>query len=124
VVAGVVAAELQLPGGLVGRDRIVHISRERITHIGERRPGTLRFCLEHMAEVLGRPECLGFRPDRDTRRVEFIARVGAARRPLLVAVKWLDDRDEAWVSTAHPVQPRYLTRRMSAGTMHSVARGP
>ena len=123
VVAGVVPPDLELPRGLARRRRVVHISRERITHIGERRPSALQFCLDHMADVLSRPEYLGFRPDRDPRRTEFVARAGVERRLLLVAVKWLDDRDEAWVSTVHPVKARYLTRRISAGTMRSVARG-
>ena len=78
----------------------------------------------HMPEVLANPEHVGFRPASDPRRVEFVRSVGSDRRLLLVSVKFLDAEDEAWVSSAHPLKERYLTRRLRAGTMQPVSRGP
>jgi len=82
----------------------VQVSPERIRHIAARHPEWMPLCLAHMADVLAAPEYLGYRPERDIRRVEFVRRVGSERRLLLVAVKFLDHRNEAWVSTAHPLK--------------------
>src|SRR4051812_10707443 len=70
--AGIVPADLVLPGGLLGRQRIVRIAQERIEHIRLRRPDWLIFCLSHLARVLAHPEFLGYRghlPNHDARRV-------------------------------------------------------
>jgi len=77
-----------------------------------------------MAAVLADPEYLGYQPERDHRRVEFVRTIGSDGVLLLVAVKFLDDRREAWVCTAHPLKQRYSTRRLRAGTMRAVSRGP
>ena len=77
-----------------------------------------------MPEVLANPEYVGFRRASDPRRVEFVRSVGADRRLLLVSVKFLDAVSEAWVNSAHPLKERYLTRRLRAGTMQPVSRGP
>ncbi len=122
--AGIVPRSLPLPGGLLGTRRIVHITPERIAHIAKRRPGWATFALVHLAEVLAKPDYLGYRPRVDRRRVEFVRRVGPERRYLLVAVKFLDPESEAWVSTAHPLHQRDLTRRVRNGTMQAVSRGP
>ena len=82
------------------------------------------FCFIHMARVLGDPQYLGYRPDTQHRCVEFVRQVGAEGSFLLVAVKFIDERAEAWVATAHPGRLDYLTRRMRAGTMQPVSRGP
>ena len=123
-VAGIIPADLELPGDLARARRVVGVTDERLVHIGERRPTWQEFCLAHMAEVLGAPTYLGYRSDRDPRRVEFVAEVGAPKTWLLVAVKSLVSRQEAWVSTAHPVKPRYLTRRLATGTMRRAQCGP
>ena len=80
--------------------------------------------MEHMPAVLADPEYLGYRPAMDPRRVEFVRHVGPGKRLLLVAVKFIDDKNEAWVSTAHGLEPSRLTRRIRAGTMQEVGRGP
>jgi hypothetical protein len=121
--AGVIPAAMVLPGGL-GRQRIVRISRERIHHITERRPDWAVQCLTHLAVVVANPEYLGYRPASDLRRVEFVRHVGAEKRLILVAVKFLDSENEAWVTTALPMDLRYLTRRLRSGTMQLVGRGP
>lgn len=124
LVAGILPAELKLPGGLLVRPRKVGITHEGIRHIAQRRPDQLVFCLLHMGEVLAGREYIGLRPTVDPRRVEFVRRVGGNERHLLVAVKFLEFNKEAWVTTAHLMKPDYLTRRLRAGTMHVVGRGP
>jgi hypothetical protein len=124
LVAGIVPASLELPGGITGHQRVVRITREAIGHIAWRHRDWLIFCLNHMADALARPEYLGYRPTSDPRRVEFLRRVGPRRLCLLVAVKFLDQQKEAWVSTAHPMGEPALTRRLRAGTMQQVGRGP
>jgi hypothetical protein len=123
LVAGVIPDQLQLPGGLVGRQRLVRIARKQLLHMGERRPDWLMFCLLHASQALASPQYLGYRPQKDGRRVEFVRRVRADSLLLLVAVKFLDAHGEARISTAHPMEMKYLTRRLRAGTMHEVSRG-
>jgi hypothetical protein len=122
-VAGVVPDGLILPEGR-GRQRIVRITREVIAHLAKRHPDQVVFCLTYMPEVLARPEYTGHRARADPRRVEFVRRVGPRRQLLLVAVKFLEDTRESWVSTAVRVSAHYLTRRLRAGTMREVSRGP
>lgn len=122
--AGIIPADLVLPGTLLGRRRVVRISIERIRHSADRRPGWLVFCLTHMARARGDPDYLGYRPGMDRRSVEFVRHVGVQHQLLLIAVKFVEPNDEAWVSTAHPLNVRHLTRRIRAGTMHKVSRGP
>ncbi|PYP48871.1 MAG: hypothetical protein DMD45_16835 [Gemmatimonadetes bacterium] len=122
-VAGYVPRWLVLPGGLQGRQRTVRITADRIAHIRQRRPGWLEFCLGHMPAVLERPDYIGQRAHGDRRRTEFVRLVGRPARWLLVSVKFVDDADEAWVNSAHPIATRYLTRRRRARTMWEV-RGP
>jgi len=124
LVAGIIPDWLVLPGGLLGRQRTARISNRRIGHIAARHPRWLVFCLSHMPEVLANPEYMGFRPASDARRVEFVRSVGSDPRLLLVSVKFRDAEDEAWVNSAHPLKERYLTRRLRAGTMQPVSRGP
>ena len=113
MVAGVVTAHLVLPGGLEGRQRIVRISLDRIRHIAERRPGRASWPVAY----------LGYRPD-DSTRVEFVRNVRPRRYNLLVAVKLLDEFNESWVSTVHPMAQLALTRRLRACTMQAASRGP
>jgi hypothetical protein len=122
--AGVVPAWLRLPGGLVGSQRVVRISVEAIRHIAARHPERLIFSLQHMPEVLADPTNLGYRIQGDPHRVGFVRGVGYGNLLVLIAVKFLDRRNGAWVSTAHRLGPRYLTRRLRAGTMFKVSRGP
>jgi hypothetical protein len=122
--AGQVPDHRALPAGVIGTQRMVRISRERLRHLAARRPEWLPLPLTNMADALADPEYLGYRRERDTRRVEFVRAVGSDGVLLLVAVKFLDDRREAWVCTAHPLKRRYLTRRLRAGTMRAVGRGP
>lgn len=96
----------------------------RIRHIATRREDWVILCLTHMARVIGNPEYVGHRPGTDSRRVEFVREVGVNRRLLLVAVKFMDDANEAWVSTAHPLEYRRLTKRLRLGTMREVLREP
>lgn len=77
-----------------------------------------------MRVVLERPAYVGQRPNGDARRVEFVGAVGQPERLLLVSVKFLDQRNEAWVNTAFVLDPRHLTRRLESGTMWIAARGP
>jgi hypothetical protein len=124
LVAGMIAEELILPNGLIGRQRTVRISLDVIDHIAAGHPDEIIFCLYHLSDVLARPEYIGNRPTSGSGRVEFVRQVGPSRRLVLVAVKFLDSQDEAWVSTAHYTNERSLTRRMRAGTMQKVGRGP
>ncbi|HEX9728951.1 MAG TPA: PBECR2 nuclease fold domain-containing protein [Gemmatimonadales bacterium] len=116
-IAGVVPRHIRLPGGLVGAQRTVHVTRERLLHIAARRPAWLHFCLRHIPDVLSDPDFVGQRAHGDRRRVEFVRLVGQPARWLLVSVKFLDDEREAWVNSAHPIAASYLTRRRRAGTM-------
>ena len=122
--AGIVPADLVLPGGVLGKQRIVRISRERIHHIAIRRPDWLLECLRHLATVLADPAYLGYRPGPHARRVDFVRRVGTGTRLILVGVKFLDTHNEAWVTTALPLDEDYLTRRLRSATMRIVNRGP
>lgn len=88
-----------------------------------RRPAWFEFCRANIPDALARPDVLGHRAAGDPRRVEFARLISPQARWLLVSVKFLDDRAEAWVSSALPASSRYLTRRMRAGTMHKVC-GP
>jgi hypothetical protein len=115
--AGVVPRSIVLPGSLVGRQREITLSPERLAHLRRRRPRWFTFCLAHIPDVLATPDYIGQRPGRGDRRAEFVRLVGRPSRWLLVSVKFLDDRAEAWVNRAHPVSNSYLTRRRAAGTM-------
>jgi len=123
-IAGVIPDWIELPGGNLGAERIVRISREGMRHVAFQRPEWVAFCLRHMAAVLSTPEYLGYRPRLDPRRIEFARSIEGEGRLLLVAVKFLDDKHEAWVCTAHPMEVRFLTRRLRAGTMAPLGRGP
>jgi hypothetical protein len=101
-VAGVVSLRIRLPGDLIGTQRTVRLSLERVRHLHARRPEWLTFCLRHMPDVLADPDYLGQRAHGDPRRVEFVRLVGQPPRWLLVAVKFLDETNEAWVNSAHP----------------------
>lgn len=120
IVAGIVPRSLVLPGGLIGRQRQARISLSGIEHIAPQHPNELLFCLHHMAAVLANPQYLGHRPGSDHRRVEFVALVGRDQDAVLVAVKFLDDLNEAWISTEHRMRADYLTRRLRNGTMQIV----
>ena len=123
-VAGVVPRSIVLPGGLAGVARVVLITPERVRHIRERRPPWFDFVMEFIRAVIEAPDFIGQRAHGDRRRVEFARLVGSPSRWLLVSVKFLDDRGEAWVNSAHPIADAYLTRRVAAGTMWEVRRGP
>jgi hypothetical protein len=116
-IAGVVPRDIRLPAGLAGVQRTVYVAPERLLHIAARRPAWLHFCLRHIPDVLGNPDFVGQRAHGDRRRVEFVSLVGHPARWLLVSVKFLDDEQEAWVNSAHPIAASYLTRRRRAGTM-------
>ena len=122
--AGIVPRSIVLPANLLGRERTVRISPEGVAHIRRRRPQWLAFCLVHIPEVLAAPDYLGRRTRGDRRRVEFVRLVGRPSRWLLVSVKFLDDKREAWVNSAHPIADVDLTRRVRAGTLWRVIRGP
>jgi len=77
-----------------------------------------------MGEVLGAPEYVGQTLKDDARKVEFVRRVGPQGRLLLVSVKFLDERREAWIGSAYPIDKRVLTRRLRGGTLAIVRRGP
>ena len=100
------------------------IAPERVRHIRDRRPEWLEFIMTFMRETIETADFIGQRARGDRRRVEFVRLVGTPGRWLLVSVKFLDDRAEAWVNSAHPVDDAYLTRRLAAGTMWQVGRGP
>ena len=121
--AGFVPRWLALPGGVIGVERTVRVTPDRIKHIRQRRPGWLEFCLKHIPDALGDPDFVGLRAQGDQRRIELVRLVGRPARWLLVSVKFLDDVREAWVNSAHPIATSYLTRRRRAGTMWQ-ARGP
>jgi Barnase-EndoU-ColicinE5/D-RelE like nuclease len=122
--AGVVPRSIVLPANLVGRKRSIQISPESVSHIRRRRLQWLAFCLEHIPEVLAAPDYIGQRPRGDPHRVEFVRLVGRPGRWLLVSVKFLDEKREAWVNSAHPIADANLTRRLRAGTLWIVTRGP
>jgi len=50
--------------------------------------------------------------------------VGGPPRWLLVLVKFLDDKREAWVNSAYPFADEHLTARVRAGTLWRAIRGP
>ena len=122
--AGVVPRSIVLPANLLGRQRRVMILPERVVHVRQRRPRWLAFCLAHMPEVLGAPDYVGQSSHGDRRRVEFVRLVGRPGHWLLVSVKFLDEKNEAWVNSAYPVADAYLTRRVRTGTLCKVVRGP
>ena len=122
--AGILPYWIVLPASLLGRQRTVVILPERIAHIRRRRPQWLAFCLANIPDVLAAPDFVGQRAHGDRRRVEFVRLVGRPSGWLLVSVKFVDERREAWVNTAHPIAEFYLTRRVRAGTLWRVSRGP
>ncbi len=122
--AGIVPLWIVLPGNLLGRARDVKILPERIAHIRERRPKWLAFCLTHIPEALAAPDYIGQAARGDRRRVDFVRLVGRPSRWLLVSVKFLDDRSEAWVNSAYPIADSYLTRRVRKGSLWRAAREP
>jgi len=113
-----------LPGNVRGIQRTVLIAPDRLRHIQERRPEWFDFIMQFMQPTIEAPDFIGQRAHGDRRRVEFVRLVGAPGRWLLVSVKFLDDRAEAWVNSAHPVSDSYLTRRRAGGTVWEVLRGP
>jgi hypothetical protein len=123
-VAGIVPRSITLPGGLRGVERAVLIAPERLRHIRVRRPQWIEFVMRFMRDTIEGPDFLGQRAHGDRRRVEFVRLVDTPGRWLLVSVKFLDDRGEAWGNSAHPVADAYLTRRLAAGTMWQARRGP
>lgn len=122
--AGVVPRALRLPGGLRGVERVVRITAERAHHIRERRPEWFEFVITFMRATIERPDFIGQRTGGDRRRVEFVRLVAPPGRWLLVSVKFLDDRGETWVNSAHPVGAAYLTRRRTTGTLWEARSGP
>jgi len=122
--AGVVPHSIVLPANLLGRERTVQISPTAVAHIRRRRPKWLAFCLAHIPEVLTAPDYIGQRPRSDPHRAEFVRLVGRPGRWLLVSVKFLDEKREAWVNSAHPIADAHLTRRLRAGTLWRAIRGP
>jgi hypothetical protein len=122
--AGIVPRWIVLPGNLLGRERKVMIRPEHVAHIRQRRPAWLAFCLAHIPDVLAAPDYVGQRVHGDRRRVEFVALVGRPPRWLLVSVKFLDEKREAWVNSAYPFAEEHLTGRLRAGTLWRVTRGP
>jgi hypothetical protein len=123
-VAGVVPRSIVLPANLLGRQRNVMILPERVVHLRQRRPQWFDFCLAHIPEVLAAPDYIGRHAHGDRRRVEFVRLIERPTRWLLVSVKFLDDRREAWVNSAYPIANAYLTRRVRAGSLWAVTRGP
>lgn len=123
-IAGIVPRSIVLPSNLRGTERTIRISPEGVAHIRRRRPHWLTFCLAHIGEVLAAPDYLGQRPRRDHRRVDFVRLVGQPRCWLLVSVKFLNEKREAWVNSAYPFADADLTRRIRAGTLWKVIRGP
>ena len=121
--AGRVPRRLVLPGRVLGVQREIRISAERVRHIRARRREWAGFCLRHMGEVLGAPAYVGQTLKDDERKVEFVRRVGPQNRLLLVSVKFLDQRREAWISSAYPIDARVLTRRLRSGTLGEIRRG-
>jgi hypothetical protein len=121
-IAGEIPRWLALPGG-VGRQRFVRITPELVRHLIERRPSDAAFCLANMALVLRDPGWVGHRASDDVGRIELAGPVAEHGRLLLVAVKFLDDVEEAWVSTTYPWNVAILTRRLRNGTMREVRRG-
>jgi hypothetical protein len=122
--AGVVPRSIVLPANLLGRERTVMILPERVAHIRHRRPEWLAFCLAHIPDVLAAPDYIGQGTRGDTRRVEFVRLIDRPAQWLLVSVKFLDDRCEAWVNSAYPIADAYLTRRVRAGSLWRLSRGP
>ena len=122
-VAGRVPRRLVLPGQALGVQREVRIDPERIRHIRARHRTWAAFCLRFMPEVLAAPEYVGQTLRDDARRVEFVRRVGPQSRLLLVSVKFLDERGEAWIKSAYPIDETVLTRRRRNGTLGEVRRG-
>ena len=122
--AGVVPRSIVLPANLLGRERRVMILPERAAHIRHRRPEWLAFCLAHIPDVLAAPEYVGQRVHGDRRRVEFVGLVGRPPRWLLVSVKFLDEKREAWINSAYPLADAHLTGRIRTGTLWRATRGP
>jgi len=122
--AGVVPRWIVLPANLLGTERTVGIAPERIEHIRRRHPQWLALCLTHIPTVLSAPDYIGRRRHGDRRRVEFVGLVGRPARWLLVSVKFLDDKREAWVNSAYPFAHEHLTARVRAGTLWRAIRGP
>ena len=123
-IAGRVPDWRVLPGNLRGTQRIVLITPGRERHIRQRRPEWAGFCLGHLSEVLADPQFIGYRPHTHPRQVEFVRDVAEGGKLFLVSLKFLDERDEAWVNTAYPLERRHLTRRQRNGTLWRVGRGP
>lgn len=105
-------------------ERVVRITAERAHHIRERRPEWFEFVITFMRATIERPDFIGQRTGGDRRRVEFVRLVAPPGRWLLVSVKFLDDRGETWVNSAHPVGAAYLTRRRTTGTLWEARSGP
>ncbi|MEX2156161.1 MAG: hypothetical protein WD773_04920 [Gemmatimonadales bacterium] len=122
--AGFVPHWIVLPAKLVGRQRKVMVLPERVVHIRQRHPQWLAFCLAHIPDVLAAPDYIGQRVHGDRRRVEFVGLVGRPPRWLLVSVKFLDEKGEAWVNSAYPLADEHLTGRLRTGTLWRVTRGP
>ena len=80
--------------------------------------------LRASTRTLAAPDYIGQRPRADRRRVEFVRLVDEPSRWLLVSVKFLDEKREAWVNSAYPIADAHLTRRLRAGTLWTVSRGP
>jgi hypothetical protein len=123
-IAGRVPRRLALPGRVLGLQREVRIDPERVRHIRQRHREWAAFCLRFVADVLAVPEYVGQTVKDDNRRVEFVRRVGPQSRLLLVSVKFLDARREAWINSAYPIDEKVLTRRLRNGTLGEVRRGP
>ncbi len=123
-IAGIVPRSIVLPANLRGTERTVRISPEGVAHIRRRRPRWLPFCLAHIGDVLAAPDYFGQRPRGDHRRVDFVRLVGHPSRWLLVSVKFLNEKREAWVNSAYPLADADLTRRIRAGSLRRATRGP
>jgi hypothetical protein len=114
--------------GVVTTARSVWMHPDVIRKMETKRPESVDFILDHIADAVLHPHYCGMdRRDEGARRIDLVHLVATYKdRPLFVAVKVVpaadagSGSDEIWVSTAHPLPAGFLTQPRYASRLKAV----
>jgi hypothetical protein len=111
--------------GITTDARSVWLHPDAVTHIITRRASEAEFILQNIPVAILRPAYVGVEMS-DQRRICVVHKVGQPHAWLHVAIKLVtaaearSSKDELWISTAHPLGRRSLTRMRNKVTLWNV----
>jgi hypothetical protein len=108
--------------------RSVWLHPDVVRKLEAKRPDSVDFILNHIADAVIRPQYCGLdHRDGSRRRIDLVHLVATyGGRPLFVAVKLVlatdaaSGSDDIWVSTAYPLPPEFLTEPRYSGRFKPV----